>query len=310
MSEVTEPTHSTEGTPEGSDTARRAADRLCAIAYAVALGVALVTAGLVTAPDAQWRTFWADVAATIAIFGFSVVYRNSSFYDAYWSVAPIVIAFAWLAMGISEVNAPRALLATAAVSIWGVRLTYNWWRGWAGLDHEDWRYVDLQQKCGSFYWPVSFAGIHMMPTLVVFLGCLPLYPALVTSSQPFGAVDALAVLVLATAIWWEAEADNQLRRFRLSGPAPGSALQTGLWALSRHPNYFGEILFWWGLFLFGLGAAPDEWWRVAGAASITVMFRVISLPMIDTRMQERRPEYAQIIARMPSVVPRLRRRSE
>jgi steroid 5-alpha reductase family enzyme len=292
-------------TAEPGDRAR--ATRWIAIAYAVAIAAAAATAITVEAPDAQWRTFWADVAATVAIFAFSVVFRNSSFYDAYWSVAPIAIAFVWVAMGAGAADPARALLATAAVTIWGARLTWNWWRGWTGLDHEDWRYVDLQEKCGPFYWPVSFAGIHMMPTLVVFLGCLPLYPALVTSARPFGWIDALATLALGTAIWWEAEADNQLRRFRLSGPPAGATLTTGLWSLSRHPNYFGEILFWWGLFGLGLGAAPDEWWRIAGAAAITVMFRVVSLPMIDTRMQQRRPGYEAIIASTPSVLPLPRR---
>lgn len=295
-------------TPPSTPPARAYATRWCVIAYAVALAVAGVCALAVDAPDAQWRTLWADVAATIAIFGFSVAFGNSSFYDAYWSVAPIVIVLTWLMLGAGTADPARALLATTGVLLWGVRLTYNWWRGWTGLDHEDWRYLDLQEKCGPFYWPVSFAGIHLMPTLVVFLGCLPLYPALVTSARPFGWLDAVATLAVGTAIWWEAEADNQLRRFRLSNPPAGSALSEGLWSLSRHPNYFGEILFWWGLFLFGLAAAPDQWWRVAGAASITLMFRIVSLPMIDARMLERRPAYASLVASRSSVIPWPRRR--
>ena len=286
---------------------KRAATRLVVIAYAVALAAGLVTAAVVDAPDAQWRTFWADVAATVAVFAFSVVYRNSSFYDAYWSVAPMAIVAAWAVLGFGENDPARAILAGTATSIWGARLTWNWWRGWTGLHHEDWRYVDLQQTCGRFYWPVSFLGIHMMPTLVVFLGCLPLYPALVTSDAPFGVLDAIATLAVATAIYFEGEADNQLKRFRESGPAPGSTLTTGLWSLSRHPNYFGEILFWWALFGYGLSAAPDEWWRGAGALAISVMFRVVSLPMIDNRMLERRPDYKAVVESTPSVLPLGRR---
>jgi steroid 5-alpha reductase family enzyme len=296
--------------PAQADSARdrAAALRWCTIAYGVALVVAIVTALSVDVDSLEWRTLIADVAATVAIFVFSVVFRNSSFYDPYWSVAPIVIVIAWLGLGVGTADPARAILATAGVSIWGVRLTYNWWRGWRGIDHEDWRYVDLQNKTGALYWPVSFLGIHMMPTLMVFLGCLPLAPALVTGSRPFGWIDALGTLVLGTAIWWEAESDNQLLRFRRSRPPAGSTLSDGLWSLSRHPNYFGEILFWWGIFLLGLGAAPEQWWRVVGASAITIMFRVVSLPMIDTRMCERRPDYAATIASTPSVVPRLLRR--
>lgn len=288
--------------------ARTRAGLLCIRAYAVALAVAVVVGALAPVDGLAWRTFWADVAATVAIFGFSLAYRSSSFYDAYWSVAPMAIALVWLAAGFGDANAARALLVVAGVLVWGARLTFNWWRGWTGLDHEDWRYVDLRAKTGSFYWIVSFLGIHMMPTGMVFLGCLPLVPALVTSDAPFGVVDAIAALALAAAIWCEAEADNQLARFKGSRPPAGATLATGLWAWSRHPNYFGEMLFWWALAGFGYAAAPDEWWRVVGALAITVMFRVISLPMIDARMLERRADYAALVATVPSVVPRPPRR--
>jgi len=300
-------------TQTGDERARAA--RWCGAAYAVALIAAIATALLVDDADLQWRTFWADIAATVAVFAFSVALRNSSLYDPYWSVAPMAIAIAWAAIGLGGANAPRALLTTAAVLLWGARLTWNWWRGRGGLAHEDWRYRQIREKTGAFYWPASFLGIHMMPTLLVFLGCLPLYPALVTSSAPFGLLDAIAVLVVATAIWFESEADAQLHRFRLSKPAAGSTLQSGLWARSRHPNYFGEVLFWWGILLFGLAAAPEQWWRGIGALAITLLFRFVSLPLIDARMQERRPDYAVWMTEVPSILPlgrppRPRRRPE
>jgi steroid 5-alpha reductase family enzyme len=284
---------------------RQYAARQVAIAYAAALAIAVLVAVLIDTPSPLWRTFWADVAATVTIFCFSITFSNSSFYDAYWSVAPIAIAAAWLLFGGGSPDPSRALLSTAAVMLWGTRLTYNWWRGWSDIEHEDWRYQNLRQQCGAFYWPVSLAALHMMPTALVFLALLPLYPALVTSSRPFWWLDGLATLVVGAAIWWEAEADNQLLRFRRSSPPAGSTLTTGLWSLSRHPNYFGEMLFWWGLFLFGIAAAPEQWKLVAGAAAISLLFRVASLPMIDKRMLERRPGYQAIVESTPAVIPRL-----
>jgi steroid 5-alpha reductase family enzyme len=250
---------------------------------------------------------FADVAATFAIFAWSVAHRNSSFYDAYWSVAPLPIALYWTAVG-EGADGARVALVLAAIAVWGARLTWNWARGWRGLDHEDWRYVDLRSKTGRAYWLVSFFGLHLMPTFWVFGGLLPVYAAVGAPARPLGVLDGLAALVAAGAIALEAAADAQLHRFRAGTPAPGELLQSGLWAWSRHPNYLGEMGFWWGLWLFGVAAAPGLWWTIAGPLAITLMFRFVSLPMIETRMRERRPAFAEWAGRSSLVLLRPPRR--
>ncbi len=121
----------------------------------------------------------ADLAATIVIFIFSVITNNSSMYDPYWSVAPVVIALFWLLQPGSDGFAnPRHVLIFALLCLWAMRLTTNWALQWRGLGHEDWRYRDIRKQTGFFYWPVSFLGIHLMPTLLVFLGSLALWPTL------------------------------------------------------------------------------------------------------------------------------------
>jgi steroid 5-alpha reductase family enzyme len=282
------------------------------LAYLAAALAAVVTA--VGVAPRGWHPIQvalaADVAATVVIFAASFGFRNSSFYDPYWSVAPPVIALYFaLQPAAPETFGLRAVLVFALVLAWAVRLTWNWARGWQGLGHEDWRYVRLQEQSGRAYWLVSFAGIHLMPTLWVFAGCLALYPALAAPTRPFGALDAIAVLVTAGSIWIEKRADDELRRFRREAHGPQAILTTGLWAWSRHPNYFGEMGFWWGLWLFGVSANPAWWWTVAGPVSITLMFRFVSLPMVETRMLERRPDYAAHTKTLPLVMLRPPRRS-
>jgi steroid 5-alpha reductase family enzyme len=288
---------------------RTRAFALCALAYAVALAAATVAAGFCAAALGVEHpigiVLLADLVATVVIFGFSFAYDNSSFYDAYWSVAvvPIALYFA-LVPGGADVPVARQLIVVALASTWAVRLTWNWARGWKGLEHEDWRYVDKRRQTGRFYWPVSFLGLHLMPTFMVFGGCLALYPALSTGVAPLGWLDLVAAIVTAGAIAIEATADQQLRRFRLGNPPPEAILETGLWARCRHPNYLGEILFWWGLFLFALAADPSTWWTGVGALAITLLFLTVSLPMIETRMRERRPGYAKRVETTPLLLPR------
>ncbi len=277
-------------------------------AYLVALGVALAVGHRVPFEHPISVALAADVAATVVIFGFSVAFRNSSFYDAYWSVVPPVIALYWAQRPeVVGVNPFRLAIVTALIWLWGARLTWNWSRGWQGLAHEDWRYVDIKEKTGSFYWGASFAGIHMMPTLWVFGGMLPVYVVMAAGEVPFGPLDLVAFAVTLGSIWLEARADKQLKRFRDAGPAREEFLQTGLWRWSRHPNYLGEMGFWWGLWLFALAANPAWWWTVAGPLAITLMFRFASLRMIETRMMERRPGYAEFAQRSRLVLPIPRR---
>ncbi|MCE9579130.1 MAG: DUF1295 domain-containing protein [Deltaproteobacteria bacterium] len=272
-----------------------------ALAYVTAGAIAwLVVSRLGEAPP--WRAMLiGDVAATIVVFAWSVALDNSSVYDPYWSVAPMVFA-PWLALNGAAPTA-RGVIVTALMLAWGARLTWNWARGWQGLAHEDWRYVDIRDKTRRLYWPVSFLGIHLMPTLMVYLGSLALVPAL-TIDRPLGPLDLAAALVTIGAIALEATADAQLRAFRRSAPPAGAIMARGLWGWSRHPNYLGEISFWWGLGLFALAADPGAWRALAGAAVITLLFVFISVPLLDRRSVARRPAYAAHMRRVPGLVPR------
>jgi len=268
---------------------------ICLAAYiaagAVALGAAIAAAR--AAPDRLiLAALLADLVATIVVFGFSLAFDNSSLYDPYWSVAPVPIAIFWFLRAGAGGTRIRQLVALALLCAWSVRLTVNCLRRWKGIAQEDWRYADFR-RVGWLYWPISFLGFHLFPTAIVFLGCLSLFPALSSAGRPLGILDAIAAAVTATAISIEWTADRQLRRFlskRSRDSGRGELLGKGLWALSRHPNYFGEVLFWWGVWLFGLAAAPSWWWTIAGPLAITAMFLFVSVPMMDRHLLARGSE--------------------
>ncbi|HEU4385614.1 MAG TPA: DUF1295 domain-containing protein, partial [Anaeromyxobacteraceae bacterium] len=236
---------------------------------------------------------------------FSVARDNSSLYDPYWSLAPLPMAVYWsLSDGAIGLRDALVLLAVLA---WGARLTWSCLARWRSLEHEDFRYREIRARTGRLYWPASLVAIHLAPTAWVFLGLLPLYPALAAPVRPLGWLDLAAAAVTLGGAALEAAADHQLRRFLAARADPAAVLEGGLWALSRHPNYLGEILFWWGLFLFGLAADPGQAWTAAGAISITALFAFVSVPWMDRRMLARHPAWAERMRRVPALLPWPRR---
>lgn len=280
------------------------------LAYVFATAVGVVSLRYAPIGDPLWNGFAADCAATVAIFGWSLAYRNSSFYDAYWSVAPPLLGAYWLTTAASDADLVRQVAAMVLCSAWAVRLTYNWGRGWTGLHHEDWRYVDLKQMSGKAYWLVSFFGLHFFPTFQVFAGCVGFYFALTAGGHALGWLDAVAAVVTFGAIAIETIADEQLRAFATRPDrVPGSVMMEGVWAYSRHPNYFGELTFWWGLFLFGLAAAPEHWkLMLVGPTAITLMFFVVSVPMMEKRQLARKPAFAEHIRTTSMIIPWFQKR--
>ena len=149
---------------------------------------------------------------------------------------------------------------------------------------------------------VRLVPVMLIPAAFVAAGCLPLYPALALGDASFGLLDAFALAVGLAATSLELVADEQMRVFS-ARKQPGDVMNRGLWRLSRHPNYFGEIGFWVSLWLFAVAAAPSVWWVVAGPLAMIGVFVFASIPLLDERSAERRPGYAEYAARTPALIP-------
>ena len=281
-----------------------------AAAYAIALVVAAVWLGW--GPDTRWLwldTLIADLLATVVVFAASRWYRNSSCYDAYWSVVPPVLLVFWWSQGDLGSDDMRAWLVAAVVLLWAVRLTGNWVHGFPGLHHEDWRYPMVRGRAGRWELLADLVAIHVVPTLQVFLGTLPVYVVVTRADRGLHWIDAIALLTGLGAVALELVADLQMHRF-IRHRQPGAVMDRGLWSWSRHPNYVGEVGFWLSLALFGVAASPgDAWWLFAGVVAMLAMFLGASIPMMERRSLERRPYYQDVIDRVPRFVPRPPRRA-
>lgn len=278
------------------------------IVIAYMLSYAFAAFSIVLLKDVDWHPLWklalADTVGTVVIFIFSVAFKNSSFYDAYWSLAPPAFLVFLVPLALPEVDGFRQILVGTAVIFWGARLTLNWGRHWGGIKMQDWRYAELKgDSRGIKRLAVDFFAIHFFPTVFVFLVCLPLYPAVVDQQTPLTVFDLFAFALCLTAILIETIADEQLRLFKKRIKTPGEFMKSGLWKYSRHPNYFGEWTFWTGIYLMGLVANPAYWWTGVGIVVLLAMFLFASIPMMDKRMVSKRPEYADHIKKVSSLFP-------
>lgn len=274
-------------------------------AYVVAVGVAAAWLGWGPTTGLLWLdTFIADLLATVVIFAFSRAYRNSSFYDAYWSVIPPLLLFYWWSQASPDVDRLRCWLVAIVVVLWAIRLTANWVYAFPGLHHEDWRYPMFKERAGRWEFGADLVAIHLIPTCQVFLGMVPVYVAVTRPGAGIAWLSWLAFVIGLAAVALELVADVQMHRF-VRDRRPGDVMDHGLWSWSRHPNYFGEFAFWLALALFGVAAAPaDAWWLVLGAVAILAMFLGASIPMMETHSLERRPAYQDVLDRVSRFVPR------
>lgn len=255
------------------------------------------------------RSVLAALAATGVLWLIGVLRRNPSVFDPYWSVAPIPLVAAWACDPASAGAEPtRQLLVVALVTAWGLRLSYHFLRTFPGLDHEDWRYTDMRRSSGRLFPLVNLLVLHLIPTAMLGLACAAAYPALVTGTQPLGPLDLLAAAVTLAAILLEATSDRIMRAFRARPREPGSVCEQGPWAWARHPNYLGELGFWWGLYLCSVAAVPAGdravEWAAVGPLVITSLLVFYSAPALDRRLAARSPAYRDYMRRVPSLLPR------
>jgi steroid 5-alpha reductase family enzyme len=188
------------------------------------------------------------------------------------------------------------------VLIWAIRLTRNWLIDFKGYNtYEDFRYLEFKEKFKKLYWPISFLGIHLFPTIIVLLSLAPIYFVLSSQTQYQLFIGVGLVITLCAALI-SFIADMQLRAHKKSGNK--KSINTGLWRYSRHPNYFGEVMFWLGVFVFGLSVDFNVITGV-GLIGMIALFNLYSVPKMEQKLLRNKPDYQQVIDTVPRFFFRL-----
>ncbi|UCE82053.1 MAG: DUF1295 domain-containing protein [Deltaproteobacteria bacterium] len=231
----------------------------------------------------------------------SLVKKDASIVDIFWGLGFVLIA--WLTFVEADGYVGRKLLITLLTTIWGLRLAvYILYRGWG--KEEDRRYQAWRAQYGERFWWVSFFTVFALQAVLLWVISWVLQAGQL-SPEParLGWLDGLGAIIWAVGFFFEAVADWQLARFKADPANKGKVMNRGLWGYTRHPNYFGESLVWWGLFLITL-ATPGSWWVIISPLVITVLLlKVSGVTLLEKTMLDSRPEYQDYIDSTSSFVP-------
>jgi steroid 5-alpha reductase family enzyme len=226
--------------------------------------------------------------------------RNASIVDMWWGPAFVVAMAAYL--GYQAPAHPRAWVALVATAVWALRLA--WHIGRRNVGHgEDPRYRAWRDQHGARWWWRSYVQVFLLQATVAWIVSWPLYHA-VHGTAPFPTALDVAGLILFTVGWLvETVGDAQLAAFKRDPANRGQVMDRGLWRYSRHPNYFGEAVLWWGLGLLG-ASASGGWWGLVGPALMTfLLLRVSGVAMLERGLVASKPGYAEYVARTSAFVP-------
>jgi len=218
--------------------------------------------------------------------------------DSMWSLMFLLVAIS-CALSVESLS-DRAVLVLGLVALWSIRLSaYITWRNWG--DEEDSRYQDIRERNEPNFAIKSLYLIFGFQGLLALVISLPLIVA-IPSSSPLGWLDYAGVLLWTIGMIFEAGGDWQLARFKADPDNQGKVLDSGLWSLTRHPNYFGDFCVWWGLFLIALSAGG--WWTLISPLVMSFMLlKVSGVALLEKDISERRPEYARYIKETNAFFP-------
>ncbi len=241
----------------------------------------------------------ADVFYTLFIYGCSIILKNASLYDPYWSVIPPLMLIL-VAIYVDRAVSMGVVFMIFGISFWSIRLTYNWAKHWTDFSHLDWRYENFKSQHPKIYWLINLFGIQLVPTLIVFLQ-LVLGVYVIVANPTLNILTIIGTLLMVVAAVIQFIADAQMDTFKEANKGKKRCIDEGLWRYSRHPNYFGEIAVWWSLYLIYLSVYGLDLW-VISPIIMTALFWFISIPMMENKILQTRPEYADYQATVSKLV--------
>ncbi len=230
----------------------------------------------------------------------SLRWHDASLVDRFWGFGFVLVAAFWWWSGPQPEG---AWLGLVLVALWGLRLSL--WLTWRNWGHgEDARYRAMRDYHGKAFAWRSLLTVFALQGGILWLVALPLLVVSrgLDAGLLFSPLALAGLILFATGLVFEVVGDWQLARFKADPANRGRVMERGLWRYSRHPNYFGEILVWWGF--FGLAAAAGGWWTLISPVLMSFLLaRVSGVTLLEQHLQHSRPGYEDYVRRTSALIP-------
>lgn len=243
----------------------------------------------------------------LATWSVSLLRRDASIVDIVWGLGFVLVA--WAAKFVTGASGAGNWLLLLMVTVWGLRLAAYLAKRNLGKG-EDFRYKAMRRKHGERFAIVSLYTVFGLQGALMFLVSLPVTMGQRDTSAGAGFVVFLGFVVWTIGIYFEAVGDAQLARFKRDPRNEGQIMDQGLWALTRHPNYFGDALVWWGLAIVGSSQGAGVWAFLGAGVMTVLLVRVSGAAMLDRLLAKRKPGYAEYMARTSGFIPMPRRSAQ
>jgi steroid 5-alpha reductase family enzyme len=239
-------------------------------------------------------------ACMLALWLVSLAVKNASIVDPFWGTGFVIIAWVTF-LRVGEASA-RTLLLLAMVTVWGLRLSlYLLIRN---LPHgEDFRYRAMRTSIGPRFWWVSFFSVFSLQGMLMWLISSPLELTIADKNKPIAILEIIATLLWIVGFSFEAIGDAQLRAFKKDPASKDRVMDRGLWRYTRHPNYFGESVMWWGYGIYALATPGGVYAMLAPAAMTFLLLRVSGVALLEKSIGDRRPGYREYVERTSAFIP-------
>lgn len=241
------------------------------------------------------------LAVMSLLWALASLIRDVSIVDPFWGTGFVIVA--WATVLRVETPVARVLILAAMSTLWGLRLSiFLLVRNWGHA--EDKRYAAMRAKHGSRFVQVSLFSVFWLQAVILWFVALPIQVAVIrNASQPLSAFDATGIAIWAVGVFFETVGDAQLARFKSHPDNAGKVMDQGLWAWTRHPNYFGDFCVWWGIYL--VAAMGSAGWTILSPLVMSwLLMKVSGVTLLEKTIGDRRPDYAEYKRRTSAFFPR------
>jgi steroid 5-alpha reductase family enzyme len=233
----------------------------------------------------------------------SLIKKRNDVADVAWGLGFVLMA--WAALYLSGTSELRPLVVNSLVTVWGLRLAWYIHARNKGKT-EDYRYAQWRKDWGKWFYLRSYGQVYLLQGVLLFLIATPVMHINSNVGSALSSLDAVGLAVWLLGFYFESVGDAQLARFIKDPANKGHLMQSGLWAYTRHPNYFGEVTQWWGIWIIALSVSGGAY-AVIGPLTITfLILKVSGVPLLEQKMAEN-PGFAEYRKRTSMFIPLPRR---